>query len=75
MSSRNSESDSSIAPQSLSLLTRPRSSGRTISEELPFLYSQCDATPNSATRCISRVRICISRSIPSYAITVVCRLR
>ena len=36
------------------------------------LYSQCAAMPNSAVRCISRVRIWISKSWPPGPKTVVC---
>ena len=37
------------------------------------LYFQCAATPYSARRCISRVRICTSTGLPVGPITVVCR--
>ena len=36
------------------------------------LYSQCAATPNSAVRCISGVRIWISSGLPCGPMTVVC---
>ncbi len=36
------------------------------------LYFQCAATPYSAVRCISWVRICSSTGLPSGPITVVC---
>ena len=39
------------------------------------LYRQCAATPYSAWRCISCVRIWISTGLPPGTITVVCRER
>ena len=36
------------------------------------LYFQCAAIPNSAVRCISKVRIWISNGTPSEPMTVVC---
>ena len=39
---------------------------------LPSLYFQCAATPYSARRCISSVRICSSTGLPSGPSTVVC---
>ena len=39
----------------------------------PSLYAQCAATPNSAIRCISDVRICTSSGSPFGPITVVCK--
>ncbi len=39
---------------------------------LPSLYFQCAATPNSARRCISSVRICSSTGLPCGPSTVVC---
>ena len=41
----------------------------------PRLYSQCAATPYSASSCISRVRTWISSGRPSGPITVVCSER
>ena len=38
------------------------------------LYAQCAATPHSARWCISRVRICISTTLPPGPMTVVCKL-
>ena len=38
----------------------------------PSLYVQWAATPNSATRCISCVRIWISIGSPVWVMTVVC---
>ena len=41
----------------------------------PRLYSQCAATPYSASSCMSRVRTWISSGLPSGPITVVCSER
>ena len=38
----------------------------------PVLYSQCAATPDSAMRCISWVRIWNSTGVPYGPISVVC---
>ena len=38
----------------------------------PSLYRQCAATPNSACRCMSWVRICSSTGLPPGPSTVVC---
>ena len=40
----------------------------------PLLYFQCAATPYSAVRCMSQVRICTSKGMPSLPMTVVCTL-
>ena len=40
----------------------------------PDLYFQCAATPYSAVRCMSQVRICTSKGMPSSPMTVVCTL-
>ena len=38
----------------------------------PALYFQCAAMPYSAVWCISQVRICTSKGMPSLPMTVVC---
>ena len=44
-------------------------------EVSPDLYFQCAAIPNSAMRCISKVRICTSNGMPLLLITLVCSER
>ena len=45
-----------------------------VSAAEPILYFQCAAMPYSAVRCISHVRICTSKGMPSEPMTVVCTL-
>ena len=56
--------------QSMSDLTHETHSSSPFAP-LPRLYSQCAATPNSASSCISRVRSWISSGVPEGPITVV----
>ena len=42
-------------------------------KKLDSLYAQCAAIPNSATLCMSHVRICTSNGVPFGPIKVVCK--
>ncbi len=77
--SRNSRGSSSSFWNSTSWRSHPNdSASRFESASPPFpsrpfsLYAQCAATPSSAMRCISAVRICTSMRSPAGPTTVVC---
>ena len=64
----------SFSPPSQSSTSRiqERRSVKAESSDFFSLYFQCAAIPNSAVRCISKVRICISKGCPKFVTTVVC---
>ena len=57
----------------LSSSRRTHSKSFSLPEPVPCLYFQWAAMPYSAVSCMSQVRICTSKGMPSEPMTVVCR--